>query len=83
MKEKQEGTNGNPYYHGFYDFEIDRLERVIEFMKTGPHPGDNIDLATARRDFAIFVDEHDKRRKTNFKETFPNFEEFYLKCKSL
>lgn len=83
MKSKQEGTNGNEPYHGFYDFECSRFERLIEFMKTGPHPGDRIDLNTARKDFAIFVDEHDRRRGTNFLETFPELEKFYNLCKSL
>lgn len=83
MKEKQEGINGNPYYHGFYDFEVARLERLIEFMKTGPHPGDNIDLNTARKDFAIFVDEHDDRRGTDFIETFPGLNEFYFMCRDI
>jgi hypothetical protein len=27
------------------------------------------------------VDEHDKRRGTNFLETFPELESFYNKCK--
>ncbi len=83
MKEKQEGVNGNPHYLGFYDFEISRLERLIEFMKTGPHPGDNINLDTARRDFARFVDEHDRRRNTDFVNTFPELQDFYRLCKSI
>lgn len=83
MKERQEGVNGNPYYYGFHDFEIARLQRLIEFMKTGPHPGDRIDLNTARRDFYIFVNEHDRRRGTNFLETFPELEGFYNTCKNI
>lgn len=83
MREKQEGQHGNPHYHGFYDFEISRLERLIEFMKTGPHAGDNIDLTAARRDFALFVDEHDRRRGTDFAGTFPGLHDFYTLCKGL
>lgn len=83
MREKQEGKNGNPYYHGFYDFECSRLERLIEFMKTGPHPGDGINLESARKDFAAFVDEHDRRRGTDFAQTFPGLMGFYNLCKSL
>lgn len=83
MREKQEGKNGNPFYHGFYDFECSRLERLVEFMKTGPHPGDGINLDVARKDFAIFVDEHDRRRGTNFLKTFPGLTDFYNLCKAL
>ena len=32
---------------------------------------------TEHNDFVAFVDEHDKRRGTNFLETFPEFAEFY------
>lgn len=83
MKEKQEGTNGNKPYYGFYDFEISRLERLIEFMKHGVHVGDNIVLDVAREDFYIFVNEHDRRRGTNFVDTFPELLNFYNVCKNL
>ena len=36
-----------------------------------------------RRDFKIFVDEHDRRRGTNFLETFPELTEFYNHCSSI
>jgi len=31
----------------------------------------------------LFVDEHDKRRGTDFLDTFPEMEEFYRMCKGL
>ena len=34
-----------------------------------------------REDFVKFVDEHDKRRGTNFLETFPELTNFYNKYK--
>lgn len=83
MKEKQEGKNGNRHYYGFYDFEISRLERLIEFMKQGPNANENINLDSARKDFFIFVNEHDARRNTNFLETFPELENFYNTCQNL
>jgi hypothetical protein len=33
-----------------------------------------------RRDFKVFVDEHDRRRGTNFLETFPKMKDFYTLC---
>ena len=38
-------------------------------------------LMCPRADFKRFVDEHDLRRGTNFKQTFPELEEFYNMCK--
>ena len=36
-----------------------------------------------RIDFVKFVDEHDRRRGTNFLQTFPELGQFYDSCKSL
>ena len=54
----------------------------------GPIPTDEEKLqeipnirAQNRKDFIKFVDEHDKRRGTNFLKTFPEMEEFYYKIK--
>jgi hypothetical protein len=33
--------------------------------------------------FKKFVDEHDKRRGTDFRKTFPEFEEFYNFCNTI
>jgi hypothetical protein len=35
-----------------------------------------------RKDFIAFVDEHDKRRGTNFLETFPEMKNFYSNVKN-
>lgn len=66
----------------FMQYEILRLERLINFMKSPPHKNENLIMDIARKDFAIFVDEHDKRRGTNFSKTFPGLESFYDLCKS-
>lgn len=83
MKENQEGTNGNDYFDGFFDFEIARLERFVEFMQAGPNEAENINLEYARADFYRFMNEHDKRRGSNFLETFPELKSFYDMCGSL
>jgi hypothetical protein len=64
--------------NGFTQLEIDKVKRLQAFML---HKEDNTD--TYRKDFAIFVDEHDRRRGTNFLETFPEYKEFYEICKAL
>jgi len=40
-------------------------------------------LRKNRSDFIIFVDEHDRRRGTNFLKTFPEMEEEYHKWANL
>lgn len=69
-------TLGKP--NGFNQLEIDKVKRLQAFML---HKEDNTD--TYRKDFAIFVDEHDRRRGTNFLETFPEYLDFYNLCKSI
>lgn len=81
LKANQEGTNGNDYYHGFFDYEINAFERLFTFMK-----GKNSDLhslVTARRDFYNFFTQHDERRGTNFGKTFPELVPFMESCKAL
>ena len=57
------------------------MERVYRVFEN--HLKQNHTMQTERKDFAIFVDEHDRRRGTNFIKTFPEMEEFYRLCKSL
>ena len=71
----------NNAYKGFFDFEIEKMRRFIDYIKAGPHEAERINIDVSRRDFKLFVDEHDRRRGTNFKQTFPELEEFYNMCK--
>lgn len=67
---------------GFYDTEAEKLKRIYTMAKDSiEHPNQWLD--TNRRDFAIFVDEHDVRRGTDFVETFPELESFYNICRKL
>jgi hypothetical protein len=65
--------------YGFYEKEINSMERLYYIAKEG-NPNKQ-ELVQHRKDFAIFVDEHDRRRGTNFLKTFPEMEEFYNICK--
>jgi hypothetical protein len=40
------------------------------------------EINTYRKDFVIFVDEHDKRRGTNFSKVYPELIDFYNECKN-
>lgn len=69
------------YYHtGFTDIEIDKVKRIVDWMKT---PQDQEELNRKRKNFYSFVNAHDERRGTNFVKTFPQLEEFYNNCKTL
>lgn len=65
---------------GFHEDEAEKLKRIYTMAKNSvenPNEYTNIN----RKDFVIFVDEHDRRRGTNFVETFPELENMYKKWK--
>ena len=76
-------TNADGTGIGFLDYEISRMERFVEFLKTKPKESDSFNLETLQKDFYKFVNEHDRRRGTNFLEVFPELLNFYNHCKSL
>jgi organic radical activating enzyme len=76
MKENIRTTHGS--FGGFYDFEISKIQRLIDWILA---PDPNFDLDLAQKNFYLFFEEHDKRRCTNLIETFPELESFYIKCK--
>lgn len=82
MKDHQEGNKETniPHYLGFFDFEIAKLERFIEFIRNPINENENVNLMVARSDFYRFVNEHDRRRGTNFVKTFPELNKFYKDC---
>ena len=69
---------------GFYEQEVEQVRRVYETAHELHHKywkeqtGRELSL---RRTFYQFVTEYDKRRGTNFLETFPEYTEFYNACR--
>ena len=63
-------------FNGFKDYEVTKLQRVVDWM----HEHRREDTNTMA-DFYRFFDEHDRRRKTNFLETFPEMSDWYNNCK--
>ena len=61
---------------GFHGWEIAKLER-IQYLFGEEREQNHL------KDFALFFDEHDKRRNTNFLDTFPELASLYAECKSL
>jgi organic radical activating enzyme len=61
---------------GFQEWEIAKLERIQYLIKEDPEQ-------VWLKDFGLFFDEHDKRRGTNFLETFPELANLYNYCKTI
>jgi organic radical activating enzyme len=78
MKQNKETSQNR--FKGFKDYEIDKVKRLYEWAKE-PLPTNQEIIAM--KNFAIFFDEHDKRRGTDILATFPTITSFYKKCKEL
>lgn len=68
---------------GFFDYEVNRFERLYyvirdEMINLGK---DTQRLNTLRAHFAEYITEYDRRKGTNFVETFPEYEEFFTQAK--
>ena len=68
-------TEANPF-HGFKDYEVQRLERDIAWMRLGQQQ----DNSVAKADFYRFFAEHDRRRNTNFLQSFPEMKAWWSEC---
>jgi organic radical activating enzyme len=64
---------------GFFQWEADKFKRVYELIM---NKVDEPEVTRNQKDLVKFVDEHDRRRGTNFLETFPEMEEYYHKWKA-
>lgn len=75
-------TNVREGYEPFYftPTEYAKFERVVRWIEHNRYTGDTMRLN--RKDFVKFVDEHDRRRGTNFLETFPELEKDYNEWKN-
>jgi len=63
--------------HGFRDYEVQRLRRDIAWMREGQQQ----DHSRNKADFYRFFSEHDRRRNTNFIETFPEMKSWWEECR--
>jgi organic radical activating enzyme len=72
-------TSEDPF-HGFKDYEVQRLRRDIDWMKEGSKLNPEY-IKRNKADFYKFFNEHDNRRGTNFLETFPEMSQWWNECK--
>jgi organic radical activating enzyme len=61
---------------GFRDFEVQRLRRDIAWMRLGQKQ----DNAVNKADFYRFFAEHDRRRGTDFLQSFPEMRSWWTEC---
>lgn len=64
----------------FSELEYEKFRRVVDYMRTAKYRDDVI--LEGRNDFWNWFDEYDRRRGTNFLETFPEYKNFYEMCKN-
>ena len=63
--------------HIFKDFEIQKMLRNLAYWRK------NADASThLKKNFYAFFNEHDRRRNTNFENTFPEMLEFWQECRN-
>jgi organic radical activating enzyme len=70
----------NNQHIGYSDVEIQKVKRIYDWMIGEKNP-DNI--FKQRYNFAKFIEEHDKRRGTDFVKVFPELADFYEFTKTL
>lgn len=63
-------------FHGFKDYEVQRLRRDIAWMREGQQQ----DQTRHQADFYRFFSEHDRRRNTDFLTTFPEMRSWWQQC---
>jgi organic radical activating enzyme len=66
-------------FHGFKDYEVQRLRRDIAWMREGQKQ----DNTLTRADFYRFFLAHDQRRGTDFLKTFPEMRSWWAECKTI
>ena len=66
-------------FKGFKDYELNRLDRDIAWMRNGKQL-DTGYVTRQKADFYRFFNEHDRRRNTNFLETFPEMSAWWQEC---
>lgn len=76
MKTHKEGRWNQ--FMGFSDFEVSKVQRLIDWIKSDT----GFDRNRAMKNFYLFFNQHDERRGTNFLKTFPEMKDFWNRCKN-
>lgn len=76
MKQHKEGRWNQ--FMGFSDFEVSKVQRLIDWIKSDT----GFDRNKAMKNFYLFFSQHDERRGTDFLKTFPELKDFWEQCKN-
>ena len=67
-------------FKGFKDFEVDKVRRLHQWAS---EPLNKQEEVVAMQNFDLFFAEHDRRRGTDIRKTFPEIKNFIERCKYL
>ena len=74
---KQNSGDDQQNFSLFKDFEIQKMQRNLVYWQNNYS-----DDKKQKKNFYTFFSEHDRRRRTNFSNTFPEMREFWEECKN-
>lgn len=80
LKYMEENVQGDDYletFEGFKPYEILKIKRDLAIMKESL-PSEQ--LLLNKKNFYMFISEYDRRRQTNFLETFPELKSYWREC---
>jgi organic radical activating enzyme len=77
---EQNIETSNNRFKGFKDYEIDKVRRLYEWAS---EPLNTADDTNARKNFDLFFKQHDVRRNTDIRKTFPQLKTFIEQCRIL
>lgn len=78
MEANKETANNR--FKGFKDYEIDKVKRLYEWAR---EPLNTHEELTAMKNFDLFFKQHDMRRNTDIRKTFPELTQFIEECRLL
>jgi len=78
MEANKETANNR--FKGFKDFEVDKVRRLYEWAS---EPLNTDEALRAKRNFDLFFKQHDLRRYTDIRQTFPELKDFIEECRLL
>jgi len=80
LKYMEENIQGEDYletFEGFKPYEILKIKRDLAVMKEPLNPQQSL---LNKKNFYLYVTELDRRRNTNFLETFPELKDYWEEC---
>jgi len=78
MEENRETVHNR--FKGFKDYEVDKVRRLYDWAS---QPLNIQEEVMAKKNFHLYFKQHDERRNTNLKKTFPTLETFINECQEL